>query len=92
MIQIITPDIPPKTNQLSEIQREGGIYFLYDIAGILIYIGKSDNLYKRLSAQLRNMPDAKSFSVVYVEDPFERAIYEAAMIHKLKPLRNKQFK
>ena len=90
MIQINFPEPMPKISELKEIQREGGIYLLYDIAGVLLYIGKSDNLYKRLSAQLRNMPDAKSFSVVYVENPFERAIYEIAMIHELKPLRNKE--
>lgn len=89
MIDIRLPDIERK-EAIADINKEAGLYFLYDHEGVLLYIGQSKNLRKRIAAKVDKMQEVKSFAVVYVQDPYEREIYETAMINEFKPLRNKQ--
>lgn len=89
MINITIPEPEKITTLLKNIDEKGGIYLLYDSAEKLIYIGQSDNLWERIFQQLKVMPDAKAFRVVYIDDPYEREIYETAMINSLKPSKNK---
>jgi excinuclease UvrABC nuclease subunit len=89
MINITIPEPEKMTTLLMEIEEKGGIYLLYDSAEKLLYIGQSDNLWYRIGQQLDAIPYAKSFRVVYIDDPYEREIYETAMINALKPSNNK---
>jgi excinuclease UvrABC nuclease subunit len=88
MIEIKLPDIERK-EALADINKEAGLYFLYDHEGVLLYIGQSKNLRKRIAAKLVKMQEVKSFAVVYVQDPFDREIYETAFINEMKPSQNK---
>jgi excinuclease UvrABC nuclease subunit len=78
-----------------------GIYFLYNYDGELLYVGKSVNLYSRISQHIAGHGRSSLFNrdiyrvdIYFVEDDFSREIYETYAIHRFSPLYNvdKQFR
>jgi len=49
--------------KLEEIPEEPGIYYFYNEKGDVIYIGKSNNIYERVSAHLSNNSSAKAMKM-----------------------------
>ena len=73
----------------------GGIYFLYDKDGTLLYVGQTKNFYTRLSQHLAGRDNSRWFSdmihiirLYCVDDPFEREVYETYAINEYKPSYN----
>jgi len=83
--------IPPK---------QGGIYKIYSKKNELLYIGKSDNLRRRLKEHMEpsllSVSNTEEFKhlfhvveCIYVNCPVERDIYETYLINTLKPPLNR---
>jgi len=75
--------------------RQAGVYFLYDKDDRLLYVGKTNNLRTRLLQHFRGHDVAKDFyrlidhvTVYFVNNEFEREIYETYAINTYKPLYN----
>lgn len=75
-------------DELTDVQ---GVYFLLSSDSIILYVGRSKNLYSRIKVH-RADPD-KQFShvsVLIIEDKRKTELTESAMIKLHKPLYNKQ--
>lgn len=77
------------------LNEQGGVYFLYDVNGNLLYVGKSVNLYSRINQHLTGQGKSVQFAkfvsridVIFVSDDYEREIYETYAINMLKPSYN----
>lgn len=76
--------------------RPAGVYFLYDANNELLYVGKTNNFRARLLAHFRGRDVAKSFykliayaTVYFVDNDYEREVYETFAINTFKPTYNK---
>nr|WP_275444604.1 GIY-YIG nuclease family protein [Paenibacillus sp. ACRRX] len=72
-----------------------GIYVIYDMEGLVMYVGKSKHLRNRLLAHLRGRDVTNGHAdkivkvrVYFVEDRLERELYETYAINTLKPWLN----
>ncbi|WP_162878756.1 GIY-YIG nuclease family protein [Peribacillus butanolivorans] len=83
-------------SKLNFIQdKTGGIYFLYNLAGELMYIGRSkclkDRLYDHFNGKTHTIDFHKEFHffrVLYTNSRVEQKIYELYAINALKPKYN----
>lgn len=73
--------------ELVKIIDKCGIYKLYDENEILIFIGKSNNLAKRILASIREKK-AFYFSYSLINNEIDSEIYKIYYISKLKPVLN----
>ena len=77
------------------LRNKGGIYFLYDKQGVLIYVGKSGDLFERLLSHFQGRSNFSADYIYYVEvylanSHFEREIYETYAINEFNPIFNVQ--
>ena len=95
MIQITIPDFVslPK-NDLSQVKGKAGIYVLLDKDDVILYVGKSADLFQRLNMHInsRDISYAKPFieKIKYFEvfNDLDLEIYETYVINQLRPLFN----
>lgn len=89
-------DFPAASKNYNEIKDipfyTGGIYFIYNEYGNLVYIGKSANLRNRLYSHFKIHKEYESFRFIQIDDEFDREIYETYYINKFKPSNNKDKK
>jgi excinuclease UvrABC nuclease subunit len=79
---------------------KSGLYFLYGDNEILLYLGKSVNLRRRVGTHLKFDTYQRSvlgctynfIKIIYVDDPLHMELYETFAIHKLKPVYNRDNK
>lgn len=76
--------------------KHSGVYFLYDNNDELLYVGKTNNFRSRLLSHFRGRDVAKPFyrlidhvTVYFVNENFERELYETYAINTFKPSFNK---
>lgn len=77
------------------LTKTGGIYFLYDKDELLLYVGQTKNFYNRLSHHLAGRDNSRWFydqihtiRLYYVDEPYEREVYETFAINEYKPAYN----
>jgi hypothetical protein len=82
-----------KVDEINEIPwGKGGVYFIEDRFGEVIYIGKTVSFRRRLTEHVR---DSYFSAVIYtirlyeMKDGFTREIYETYLINKYRPYYNK---
>lgn len=75
---------------------KGGLYKLIGEHGYTLYIGKTNDLYKRITQHKSGKTNTKHFSeeirgvaVIFCEDSFIREWYETALIETIRPIFNK---
>ena len=69
-----------------------GIYFLYDAYGCLIYIGKANNLHRRLPDSLRDKKTAFYFQFAVTKGDADAVIYEQYYMSRYsRPSLNKEY-
>lgn len=100
-IEITLPS-PSFSLRLGEIKgkyenlyEKAGVYFLFDVEGRLLYIGKSINLYTRINQHIAGHGKSVYFSelifrvnIILESDALFREIYETFAINTLYPLYN----
>ncbi|WP_056683830.1 nucleotide excision repair endonuclease [Cytobacillus solani] len=76
--------------------KPSGVYFLYDVNGELLYVGKTNNFRSRLLSHFRGRDVSKPFyrlidsvKVYFVDDNYERELYETYAINTFIPTFNK---
>lgn len=76
--------------------RPAGVYFLYDANDTLLYVGKTGKFRGRLRSHFRGNDVSEPFyrlieyvTVYFVEDAYERELYETFAINTFQPEYNK---
>jgi excinuclease UvrABC nuclease subunit len=90
----------PWYGEITAIKKDaGGIYVLFDEENNLLYVGKAKNLRSRLKSHMYGVASTSVprdrvcyISIIYVDSPMERDIYETYLIYELKPQFNKSKK
>ncbi len=91
---MISPEITIKNNELPDVP---GVYFYYDLAGNLLYVGKATSLKRRVGSYFTKAHDNRIGEMVsqiaridYIETPtvIEALVLEANKIKALKPKYN----
>lgn len=86
---IIITGVPEETRTVLEIiEYRDGVYFLYDMNGVIVYIGKSNNLQSRICTSMKNK-NAVSFSFMLTRSHMGACILELYFIGIYKPVYNK---
>lgn len=72
-----------------------GVYFLYNSDNELLYVGKTNDFRTRLLAHFRGRDNSRDFyklidhvTVYFVDNEFERELYETYAINTYKPVYN----
>lgn len=75
--------------------KSAGVYFLYGDDDSLLYVGKTNNFRSRLLSHFRGRDTSAQFyrlidyvTVYFVDNDFERELYETYAINTFKPLYN----
>ena len=84
----ITDDFVATASQLSKVH---GIYFLYNLEGELIYVGKSVDLSIRILSTISGRGRC-AVEFARTASKSDMSVYEKYYISKLKPLMNKEGK
>ena len=84
----ITDEFVTTASQLSKVH---GIYFLYNLEGELIYVGKSVDLSVRILSTIRGRGRC-AVEFARTASKSDMSVYEKYYISKLKPLLNKEGK
>lgn len=92
-IQSIVPELTPKETNIDNIEsipNTGGVYFLRDSSGCLLYVGESYSLRKRIQDHMRK--GAIPFHGVAYAEVFgrKRLLYEKMLIEAIHPPHNIQ--
>jgi len=89
--------------KIKQLPSSPGVYFMKDSQGIIIYVGKSKNLKKRVQSYFYHskthsrkveklVKTLKDFDYIQTDTEFEAFMLECQLIKKLKPFFNKQMK